>query len=553
MFSYDDVTTNRKFARGMLNLLFSRQEWINRRVDSLSFPDGLTVERSVNIDLKVPKDAPSVDMDGSTAFFIPVATIRKTPTIGFTMRDGSDCVLPLLPRPVIRDLSVTMVEVWAELCCGYTPLPESSLGKSIRYIVERAFRPGDLGHAKREGKWNGRVEKEVEQLISRVEWCQFHHIDREAFAAFQILVKMLARDYLVIAVLAEDGGRQRVLKYRYDRPLRLYPQHLTPGDWPSPRRDNRRASMNLPQLLEFPAGAAAYSRSYHFQVFVPEEVSIEQAEMWRYRLGAQGQQADAKVEPDLIFPTQDRDKFDPALIRQAATRVDLHPSSVELRVIAGQSPSDAWENLGSSLTIPPGTLARARFHIGPSRNTWLGASAFISVLSALAVGYVSRNVIIGNPPEGDYFPVAAFTAVILPAILRPEHGLAKFVLKPARAAIFVAAVPPSMLVALIDLKAKNLIPYWMVAIVSLLSALYLFTIWYKVRPSRRGKVSNYGKRRVQSETPLTPRALRLHEQSGWTDDVQKWIMSEVHSDDRQSSSCVAICVCTRTVRVVPYA
>lgn len=53
-------------APALVDLLFNSHQWVNRRVDSVSFPDDVTITRSVSVDFRIPSAAPAISI-GATA------------------------------------------------------------------------------------------------------------------------------------------------------------------------------------------------------------------------------------------------------------------------------------------------------------------------------------------------------------------------------------------------------------------------------------------------------------------------------------------------------
>lgn len=105
--SYDELSDRDQAARiapDLIRLLFTSSEWVNRGVDSLSFPDDLTVSRSIGIDFTIPQNSPIVRMgDSSNAVLLPIARVRKAPMAQFHFKDEAGRTLPLLPRHKVRE------------------------------------------------------------------------------------------------------------------------------------------------------------------------------------------------------------------------------------------------------------------------------------------------------------------------------------------------------------------------------------------------------------------------------------------------------------------
>src|SRR5689334_13868446 len=62
----------------IIELIFSSKDWIVRRVDSVSFPDELSIARRVSVDIVTPGVQPKVSLDnGSDVTLLPIAMLSK--------------------------------------------------------------------------------------------------------------------------------------------------------------------------------------------------------------------------------------------------------------------------------------------------------------------------------------------------------------------------------------------------------------------------------------------------------------------------------------------
>ncbi|MFD8708500.1 hypothetical protein ACFV1W_38965 [Kitasatospora sp. NPDC059648] len=78
-------------ARKLIKLIFFSKDWISRRVDSVRFPDGLTLHRQVSVDFLVPEELPRVRLRHGTGFtLLPIALLRKEAMVNFSFWDSKN-------------------------------------------------------------------------------------------------------------------------------------------------------------------------------------------------------------------------------------------------------------------------------------------------------------------------------------------------------------------------------------------------------------------------------------------------------------------------------
>jgi hypothetical protein len=86
----------------MLAFLTNWDAWVERRVESLTFPDEATFRRRVSVDFAIPEDWPSPLRAGEKGspptFYVPLTVLQKQGLTGFDLRDESGTALPLLTR-----------------------------------------------------------------------------------------------------------------------------------------------------------------------------------------------------------------------------------------------------------------------------------------------------------------------------------------------------------------------------------------------------------------------------------------------------------------------
>lgn len=411
-------------AKKIIKLIFTSKEWINRRVDSVSFPDGHTLHRRVSVDAVAPKELPSIRLKlGAQFTLLPIAYLRKEAFVNFNFRDVNDRSIPKVPRSLGRSIMKTMLVEWARALGADMATKEEeetverTAEKVLREDYPEHYRNPSLDRYLRDGReWNFQDPNSIEAK------------------AFLVLARALSRNFILFLALERppDRGQRIMVKYEYDRPLHLYKQNVLKKRQPRPLRrqsapKERRALSLFKYIIAqalgweymdliIGASNASYSRSYHFELTVPEDAGLVEAGLY------DEDKAKRKKPPPRLSPDT----------RQApkATRFGIYP-------------------LG---TIPWGTRGRAFFRISPARTFW---KTIVLAMSALITGILSF-LAYANPAissKESLVPASAiFLTTLLPAALgSKESGFARRMLAPTRvAAVIVGVIPLIFVISIIN-------------------------------------------------------------------------------------------------------
>lgn len=96
-------------ALQILRLIFFSKNWINRRVDTISFPDSLSITRRVSVDITVPDEIPV--WDGQQ--ILPIAMINRAGTINFDCLDEHRDTWSLVTRDKEGEIAEELVSQWS--------------------------------------------------------------------------------------------------------------------------------------------------------------------------------------------------------------------------------------------------------------------------------------------------------------------------------------------------------------------------------------------------------------------------------------------------------
>lgn len=355
----DNTDIEPRSAQLAIYLIFSSKTWINRRVDSVHFPDLMTITRHMSIDLSVPPIDCIPRIDGH--YVIPVAMLQKGDLINFHSEDEGGRDWSLCTHERTRRLEHAMLEEWARKC-EYSDISKNS--DLLKQILDA--RPA------RDVKYF----KEIKQQIPRT--------SKPNYEAFIVLVKMLARNRVIFAQLddiVQNGSKverrpeAKLIKLSYDRavtfdqrldteafdenprkrPARVFPHH--PIRWVKAKTDVRTG-------LVINAANCSWSRHYHFQLTCPEEVAITTAALY----DAQDKCPDGS--PKILS----------SLMHRPLTRCDLYePETRE---------------------ISSGVRGRVYLEFAPQRRYWMYSAIAITGFSIILLGILAGSLL--QPSKVDF-------------------------------------------------------------------------------------------------------------------------------------------------------
>ncbi len=376
----------------LVRMLLAHPQWVHRRIDALEYRDDTTFRRRQSVHFSVPEAAPELRVAAATFRLIPLTTLRKETLVNFDCRDESGTALPILTRTHQGLLVVRGTVTWAEA------------------LVDEAT--GDL--------LDPAVEAEIVTLLTGE--LDARAAARASFAAgggqrdvlradefFSLVLERLTDEFVLLTLVTDVPGTQRVLKFSYDEL-----GEFAPEPWP---RAPAAALGWVPRRAASVAESLFSAESYHFEADLPPGVDVPVASLW---VGGD--------EHDM-------------------TCVDVDP---------GEHQRIALRSRGFERGV-----AEVRWLVWPARNGWLRTAWFGTVVAAITLalgawrldaitagGVGDLDVAGGNVPAGTRTELAA--AVIL-AVLGAlgslvarieEHPLVTLILEwPRRLAALAAVLP----------------------------------------------------------------------------------------------------------------
>ena len=236
-------------------MLIAHPQWVHRRIDALEYRDDTTFRRRQSVHFSVPEAAPELHVADATFRLIPLTTLRKETLVNFDCRDESGTALPILTRTHQGLLVVRGIVTWAEA------LVDEAAGELLDPAVEDeivALVTGevDARRAARRAFAEGGGQREV--------------LRGDEF--FSLVLDRLTDEFVLVTLVHDVPGTQRVLKFSYEELGALAPEA-----WP---RAPLAALGWVPRRAASPAESLFSAESYHFEADLPPGVDVPVASLW---------------------------------------------------------------------------------------------------------------------------------------------------------------------------------------------------------------------------------------------------------------------------------
>jgi hypothetical protein len=279
----------------LLALLQTREQWIRRKTETLTWDDEANLTRTIEFEVTLPEHAHS-HVGYGTYHVLPLTEVRRAPArqVNVRLRGATNEQLPMLTRQEERD---TVVK-------GYTGLASrtqgfESYGVSVKdlqaYIYEQVASV-PLGDANDKGPFNREVDPNLESIL--LECFGF----RNSRIIYSLVPKLSMRDDDIVSIFVSHSEPIRMRRpSRIRKPLYGMwktgdDQRLTVADSsgdmvridsdPIGRRKfirkNLMGKLHFHDSVSFklPVLGCLDGQSYHEEVICPQGVYIARAQLW---------------------------------------------------------------------------------------------------------------------------------------------------------------------------------------------------------------------------------------------------------------------------------
>jgi hypothetical protein len=226
-------------ARTLGDLVANRRNWIHRRVETLEIlPDGNT-RRNISVDLTVPEFPVNSD------FLLPLAVLKYRALTAFDLRSASGSALPMLTGEESTNVARAILRSAVD-----KKFHGHDLENSLTEIVYTKYREVTPGYIESLSYFESTLEKSEKSK------------NREELI---FLAEDLIEGHLLIVELPSSQlpGERIIIKYSYEEPFPPRTFHSISPEW------------------TFAHSRPDWSKSYHFELRVPQSLSIRNLSLRR--------------------------------------------------------------------------------------------------------------------------------------------------------------------------------------------------------------------------------------------------------------------------------
>lgn len=194
-------------------LVVRRQEWLHRRVESVTWEDQDVIRRSISVDFTLPHWAPEylkVSVSKRTPIAIPITLLRKGVLTHVNLSDEGNDAVPLLSGTQVGALAEMALLATAELALNDTVHP-SIAGDIQRLTWDR--RAGE------DEKRRQLPSDTFDRLFSPGQPAAQSRAALQRHPVFLPLAKIFDGNFIAAVLLTIAGGDRRVIHFAYDEML----------------------------------------------------------------------------------------------------------------------------------------------------------------------------------------------------------------------------------------------------------------------------------------------------------------------------------------------
>ncbi len=233
--------------------LVAPDEWVHRRVESITFIDDETLLRRASVDFTVGFATPVIGDPAQSTRIVPVTLLRKRDLRAFDIRGADGRSLPILTTRQNGELANAVLQ--------YTV--GAVAGSSIEAIVP------ELGRIATSPLADAQIVRSslLTRLSSDPSMAALRSLaDNEIFSEF---TQQFAENFILAALVDEADGRRAVLKFSYEEPAQS-------SDVSRFERFTQAMGWSAREF-RFDIPAAATAQSYHVEIRAPEGVTFNGA------------------------------------------------------------------------------------------------------------------------------------------------------------------------------------------------------------------------------------------------------------------------------------
>jgi hypothetical protein len=411
-------------------LAFRFPDWIQRRIERVSYPDRSMTRWNVGVMIRWPKlDFFAGELRGGERIYVPLDLLTKDPLTGLDGRYPDGSPFPILPFQRSTELAASGITTLIWALCEETRKEPLSV-ESVAQIDAVVTAPPTLA-------------KRLLAEVLRPNSTQLATVLSER-SQFRGLLQELSKNVMFLAPATYYPETEVVYRYTYSRPL------LSKDSWYT----RAAAVLGLVDTtMKHPDLSLGWSHSYHFEVDAPAEVRITRARLWQRERedghGKHGRALLAEAGGSPVVALHARRPTEDAIKDGQAANPDVRPpvlpeppekaNAVQLLDAARRSQATPSDRADTG-------YARVRLRLDPA-GTFFVATVVSCITALLLVGARPRLVRLDGQTAAAL--LLALPILTLGYLTRPgEHSLATRLLSIIRLAALVVGIC-SLLVAAI--------------------------------------------------------------------------------------------------------
>lgn len=210
------LTRQRAIGITALDLLGHWGDWVDRRIESVTFQDPSSRLRRISVDLTYPERAtPDYEPDGTPIYLVPLGILRKQPLVNFSLWDETNRALPLLTRGQNAEVAASVLVAYAERQAneGDTTLKGEAVPESLfdEFLDIASSDPSQAIKAWEKLVSSPSPGSPTTPSLDK-QWREALVVDPR----FMALAYDSAIGFLVLTPVPNAAGQRRILKFRYE-------------------------------------------------------------------------------------------------------------------------------------------------------------------------------------------------------------------------------------------------------------------------------------------------------------------------------------------------
>jgi hypothetical protein len=229
-------------------------EWLHRRVETISFVDTVTVRRKVSLDLTLGRHTPEMKVGSVAVRLVALALFEKRTLTSLDVFDEAGRTLPVLTTRQNGALAGHILCTVAKAMAR--DADTTAIVEDLRAI---AALPSDKAEARRQ------------TLVARLEGLPAGDplLVLSTSDVFKDFLRSFARNFILVTLVPGTAGTRRVLKFAYHSPVEEVALGWRTRAAKAMGWQAREYNLGLPGLVN--------CESYHVEIEVPDGVSVDGA------------------------------------------------------------------------------------------------------------------------------------------------------------------------------------------------------------------------------------------------------------------------------------